>query len=210
MGNFNFPDTPRTIIGKLVQKDDTYAQQLLWKQFFDIYHIPIKIMVQASFRSCGWHFVPEDLMEDTILDVVLGVRKAFNKAAEGNGGYDAAKAKKFRCFLKRVAHNKVVDFIRKNKNLSRNVSFESIENSAEELSELEAEAYDRAYFMDVYQKTVLPAFDPNSILAFEKRHFDGVKPAVIASELGITTKQVYNIVYNVLKKIKESIKEDAL
>jgi len=213
MNGFNFPDTPNTIIDKLSDKNQTYAQQLLWTQFFGIYHIPIKVMILASFKYYNWLSVPRDFVDELTTDVVMAVRKSFNKTAEDGSGFVIGKSK-FRYFLKRIVNNKVVDFIRKNKHMSDNVSLESLSNfdlrAADNLSDHEEEAYKHSQIMDVYEKVVRSSFEPNYILAFEKRYFDGQKPAVIANELGLSPRQVSDYIYKVMQKLVKSVRKEKI
>lgn len=211
MNYTSFPDTPNTIINKLSDKNHIYSQQLLWTQFFGIYHIPIKTMIFSSFREYSWHYVAEEIVEELTTDIVMAVRDSFNKTADNNSGFIVGKSK-FRYFLKRIVNNKVVDFIRKNKNLSKNVSLQALENfdlqADDNLSDSEEEAYRYSQILDTYEKVIRPSLDPNYILAFEKRYFENQKPALIANELGLTSRQVSDYIYKVIQKLKEIVNKE--
>lgn len=205
----SFPNTPNTIIGKLIDKDSTHAEQLLWIKFLDIYHKPIKSMVLKSFSIRNWHNVPDDYVETLITNSVLGVKKSFENNKSSDRGFILGKSK-FRFYLKRIVENKVVDFMRANRDISKTVSLETIENfdfvKENTLDDKEEEDLKYALMYDTYD-SIREKIDPIHILAFEKVVFEGKKVATVADELGITCTQVSDYKYRVIKKLIAEIEK---
>lgn len=164
-------------------------------------------MILNSFTARGWHYVPDDFLSDLIADVVLGVRKSFENAANDEKGFVFGKSK-FRFYLKQIVNFKVVDFIRKNKNLSKEVSFENLENidfeAENTLDEKESEDYMYSLIYNAYDN-IRASLDPVQALSFEKVVFQRQKPSVVADELGITSKQVSDYKYKVAQKLAAKV-----
>src|SRR5271156_2880760 len=100
-----FPDTPASLLLCLEQRGGGILYQNAWRSFFALYHVPIRHAILGAFRRCNWTKVPEDILEETIADVVASFFKA-------DFSYDPAKGK-FRNYLRQLAVWRVCDRIGK-------------------------------------------------------------------------------------------------
>ncbi|MBQ6534672.1 MAG: hypothetical protein IJI37_05830, partial [Opitutales bacterium] len=113
------PETPKTIVGQLVDPEKSSVWNGAWRRFFDIYHAPIKVMVANSFYKRGWYGIPACVVDDVVANVVLSLDSIFK-----NNAYDSRKSR-FRFLLKTVCDRRVVDYIRKN---SKNANSDSVDD----------------------------------------------------------------------------------
>ena len=96
------PDTPKTIIERLVDPDSSSLWNLTWRRFFDLYHAPIKIMIGNSFFKRGIYSIPGSVIDDIVSDVIVSLNKIFTAKL-----YDRKKSlRKATCWDRRVTRRK--------------------------------------------------------------------------------------------------------
>ncbi len=209
-----FPQTPKTVLEKLISPEKNAAWNGAWRDFFDIYHATIKVMVCNSFYKRGFYGVPANTTDDVIADVVISLNEIF-KAHR----YDAAKSR-FRNFLKTVCDRRVVDFLRKNGNAPETESLNdgggnviaraeraAAASSPSEPEMLEAEeqrAFRRAILLDAYT-CIRSEFAPNTCIAFEMVKLEGIPVESVVSKLGVSPNNINNAVYRITKRLREML-----
>ena len=211
-----FPQTPKTVLEKLIAPEQNAAWNGAWRDFFDIYHATIKVMVCNSFYRRGLYGVPASVTDDVIADVVISLNEIF--AARR---YDAEKSR-FRFFLKTVCDRRVVDFLRKNGgapaesldddacDARSRAESEAAENGTSETERLEAEelrAFRRAILLDAYT-CIRGEFAPYTCVAFEMVKLEGLPVERVVSELGVSPNVVNNAVHRITKRLREALSRD--
>ncbi len=208
------PDTPKTIIERLVDPDSSSLWNLTWRRFFDLYHAPIKIMIGNSFFKRGIYSIPGSVIDDIVSDVIVSLNKIFTAKL-----YDRKKSR-FRSYLKTVCDRRVVDYLRKNvkafktdsidnedsnvKSMAESVAMES-ENAR--LAEEEQRAFMASVVLDAYM-SIRHKFDARTCTAFEMIKLEDIEVEKVVEELGVSPNVVNNAVYRITKKLKEVISEN--
>lgn len=205
------PNTPITLIEKLTDPKKSEIWNGAWRNFFDIYHAPIKVMVSNTFANKGWYTVPAQVIDDVIADVVVSLNDVFQ-----NGAYDKNRSK-FRFYLKTICRNRVMDYMRKNyRNLSAKYiadddSFDEIypsdEDLAHTLEESEIAAFQNAMLLDIYE-TIRSNFCPAECVAFEMVKLQNQKVGDVAKTLGIEPKQISSIIFKISKMLREAVEKE--
>lgn len=203
-----FPNTPITLIEKLTDPEKSEIWNGAWRNFFDIYHAPIKIMVSNCFAKKGWYTVPVQVIDDVIADVVISLNDVFQK-----GGYDRSRSK-FRFYLKTICRNRVMDYMRKNYHAlsakpiadddSDEEKYPSDEDVVCTLEESEIAAFQNAMLLDLYE-TIRSDFCPSECVAFEMVKLQNRKVADVARELNMDSKQISSVIFKILKRLGKAI-----
>ena len=206
-----FPNTPITLIEKLTDPNKSAIWNGAWRNFFDIYHAPIKIMVSNCFAKKGWYTVPVQVIDDVIADVVLSLNDVFQK-----NGYSKERSK-FRFYLKTICRNRVMDYMRKNYHAltvkpiadddSDTTELPSDENVVCSLEESEIAAFQSAMLLDLYE-TIRRNFCPLECVAFEMVKLQNRKVADAAHELNMDSKQISSAIFKISKKLREAIENE--
>ncbi|MBR4597387.1 MAG: sigma-70 family RNA polymerase sigma factor [Opitutales bacterium] len=207
----NIPNTPQTIIEQMSDDEKIEIWNGAWQRFFDIYHATLRVMVMNSFFRQQWYNVSNTVLDEVVADVAFTVLKIFSLKK-----YDKSKGK-FRKLLLHISNLRTVDFIRRHQKSNLNVSLEcdgidyenilkdACADPAEELSAEEGNAFKNAMFYDVYN-ALRHTLDPRTCAAFEAIKLEGKKPKDVSEELGVSLNSVNNMVYRVVSKLKDAIK----
>ena len=208
----NIPNTPQTVIEQMSDEDKIEIWNGAWQRFFDIYHATIRVMVVNAFFRQQWYNVSNTVLDEVVADVAYTILKIFSLKK-----YDRAKGK-FRKLLLHAANLRAVDFIRRHQKSRladsidaaeadyENILKDAYADPAEELSAEESSALKNAIFYDVYS-SLRHTLDPRTCAAFEAIKLEGKKPKDVSDELGVSLNSVNNMVYRVVSKLKDAIKE---
>ena len=201
-----FPDTPVSLLACLEERRAGMPYQDAWTTFFDLYHAPLKLAVLAAFRRSNWYQVPDDMVEETIADVVVSFFKA-------EFSYDPAKGR-FRNYLRQLASWRVCDKLGKLPKIRP--------DQTEPLEALEAESPDSGNAdipgddllrreLATYQSVLLATMledvknrvSPQTFLMFELVKIQGQSPEEVAKDFRVKRNVVDNASYRVLTKLRE-------
>ncbi|MDY6068517.1 MAG: sigma-70 family RNA polymerase sigma factor [Opitutales bacterium] len=210
------PDTPKSVISQMLNREQGVVWQQAWSVFFDIYYQTMHSMAVNVFKYIGWSGVSDEDIQDIISASVISVIKTFEEGKYEKGKY------RFRGFLKQVITRRVIDYIR-NKNKKRSVSIEIIDlmedmvkhehgvelsNSPfDKLESDEADEYRKSVIMDAWE-SVRISCSPQSCLIFELSQLEGKKPTEIAEMLGVSRNVIDTCVHRVLKKLRAKLEEE--
>jgi len=200
-----FPDTPVSLLSCIEERRGGVPYQHAWKAFFDLYHAPIRLAVLAAFRRCNWRQVPDELLEETVADVVISFFKA-------TFSYDPSKGK-FRSYLHQLCNRRVFDCIEKFEQARRNnadllemgepeISALTAPEGSGTLEEAEREAY-RSTLLATMLEDVRHRVSPQTFLMFELTKIQGQSPDAVAAQFRVKRNVVDNASYRVLSKLKE-------
>lgn len=208
------PQTPQTIISRLIEPDKVEVWNGAWKRFFDIYHAPIKVMVNNSFWKFGIYDVPSYVIDDTVSEVILTLNKIFSAKK-----YDS-KRTKFRFFLKTICNRRAVDYVRKNSDFLKTDSIsdedkklddaiEDIykESQSAKLKEEELSAFKKSLILDAYY-VIRHKFDSRTCTAFEMLILEEYDIETAIRELGVSENTIRNAAHRIVKKLREIISTD--
>ncbi|MFI3291357.1 MAG: hypothetical protein R3Y46_05690 [Opitutales bacterium] len=215
-----FPNTPITIIEKLTQPEKREVWNGAWRNFFTIYHAPIKVMVLNSFNQKRWYDVSPSALEDVISAVIISLNKVFNE-----NKFDINRTK-FRFFLKRICHNRTMDYMRKHYSdrmlVESTLSFDNEEDDEldlkeivgtdemqEELEKSEIIALQNSMLLDLYE-TLRKDFSPQSCIAFEMVKLQGIAVRDVAKELGMLPVDISQSIFKISKSLRENAKKHKL
>ncbi len=210
-----FPNTPITIIEKLTQPEKREIWNGAWRNFFSIYHAPIKVMVLNSFNQKRWYDVSPSALEDVISAVIISLNKVFNE-----NKFDISRTK-FRFFLKRICHNRTMDYMRKHFNDKKLESTSSFDNdvdlkeiieeseSEESLEKSEIIALQNSMLLDLYE-SLRKDFSPQACIAFEMVKLQGRAVRDVAKELGMLPSDISQSIFKISKSLKENAKKHKL
>lgn len=201
-----FPDTPASLLSCIEHhRGGHHAYEAAWETFWTIYHSALRWAVVAAFRRCNWHHVPQDLLEETMADVVVSFYKA-------EFSYDPAKGK-FRNYLSQLIEWRVrdkLDQLPQNRPLPLNFDLEPSEggeHGGEEppdaiLETKEQKAHQTA-LLNLLLEDVRRRVSPQTFMLFEMTKLLGHSPESVAREFNVSRNVVDNAVRRVLKKLKE-------
>ncbi len=203
----NCPDTPRTVIDKLLDHNERSVWERSWRIFYDIYYAVMVAMTKNSLAKIGIHNINENDANEIISNVFVSLLEAFE-----NGKYIKGKHR-FRGFLKRIVFCRTIDFIRaRNKKLPTEaqemlermdkLDEGSIIEAFKELESNEYKAYKYSLILDIWEN-IRPAYSPQSCLAFEMTKLEGIPVNEVCKKLQITREKVDKSVHRIIKKIKE-------
>lgn len=203
----NCPDTPNTVINKLLDRNDRGIWERSWKIFYEIYYTVMIAMVKNSFAKIGINRVSDNDANEVISNVFVSLLDSFE-----NGKYIKGKYR-FRGFLKRIVFCRTIDFVRaQNRKLPQEVkeTYDKIntldeENATEAFKELEIseyKAYRYSLILDIWEN-IRPAYSPQTCLAFEMTKLEGIPVENVCKKLQITREKVDKSVHRIIKKIKE-------
>jgi RNA polymerase sigma-70 factor, ECF subfamily len=136
--------------------------------------------------------VAEDITSDVFISAVEGIRK-----------FNTSKGIRFGSWLYRVAHNKIVDHIRKNKK-----SFISLEDFGGEISE--HTDLDKVIVVTEIQTKialVLSQLNPRYQEIISLRFYSELSNDEIAGELGANTKQIALVMHRALESFKDKFEK---
>ena len=208
----NFPETPNTIIEGLIEDEKSAIWQGMWRKFFDIYYLPVKLMVKKSFAANAWSEVPVHIIDELVSDVFYNLIRIFSEKR-----YDKNRTK-FRYFLKAISNRRVIDFVRINsKKMSvRSLNDEEsddIESLLEEaarisfvskLEEDEIRSFKQSFLMDLYL-SIRGDFEARTSAAFEMIKFECKNTDEVAKVFGVSKNIINNDIYRVVKKLKKIV-----
>lgn len=210
----NCPDTPNSLIGKILDNADLKLWQKSWERFYEIYLITVRQMAINSFKKIGWKTTDESVVSGIISETFLNLQKAFE-----NGNYTPEKYR-FRGFLKSIVYRRTLDYIRR-QNSDRLVKVESIEISDmlskgdsqkhaayfDTLEEDEARTYKMSLIMDIWE-SIRHSFDPKTCLCFEMRILEEKPVADICKQLGVPREKVDKSVHRIIKRLREETQKE--
>lgn len=208
------PDTPKSLIGKILDNADVKLWQKSWERFYETYLITVRQMTVNSFKKIGWKSADESVISGIISETFLSLQKAFE-----NGNYTPEKYR-FRGFLKTIVYKRTLDYIRR-QNSDRLVKVESIEISDmlskddsekcaayfDTLEDDEARAYRMSLIMDIWE-SIRHSFDPKTCLCFEMRTLEDKPVADICKQLGVPREKVDKSVHRVIKRLREETQKE--
>jgi len=178
--------------------------QNAWTTFFDLYHAPLRLVVLTAFNRYNWHQVPEEIVEETIADVVVSFFKA-------DFSYDR-DAGKFRNYLRQLAAWRVRDKLAKLPKIraDRLESLDGTDPDATDpgnlpdksLEEVEQAAY-QAALLSTMLEDVRNRVSPQTFLMFEMTKILDQSPDNVAEQFKVKRNVVDNAAYRVLSKLKE-------
>lgn len=208
----NIPNTPETVINQMSDDSKIEIWNGAWQRFFDIYHATLRVMVSNAFFRQQWYNVSNTVLDEVVADVAFTILKIFSLKK-----YDKNKGK-FRKLLLYVSNVRVIDFIRKHQKSrlldsidNENINYDELledayKNPAENLSSEELSALKNAMFYDVYN-SIRHTLEPRTCAAFEAIKLEGRSPKEVSEEIGVSLNSVNNMVYRVINKLKEGIKD---
>lgn len=208
------PDTPKSLIGKILDNADVKLWQKSWERFYETYLITVRQMTVNSFKKIGWKTADESVISGIISETFLSLQKAFE-----NGNYTPEKYR-FRGFLKTIVYKRTLDYIRR-QNSDRLVKVESIEITDmlskddsqkcaayfDTLEDDEAHAYRMSLIMDIWE-SIRHSFEPKTCLCFEMRMLEDKPVADICKQLGVEREKVDKSVHRVLKRLREETQKE--
>lgn len=212
IGMMNCPNTPNSVIGKMIDNADMKLWQKSWEIFYDTYIITIRQMAVNSFKAIGWNNVDEAALGAIISETFLSLQKAFE-----NKTYTPDKYR-FRGFLKRIVYRRTLDYIRA-QNSARTVSKDVIEivektvcdsddtSYFEKLEENEANAYRMSVIMDIWE-SIRHSFDPKTCLCFELRMLEEMPVEDICAKLNVPRTKVDKSVHRIIKRLREETQKE--
>ena len=180
--------------------------QTAWSTFFDLYHTPLRFAVLAAFRRCNWDRVSEEMLEETIADIVVSFFKAEFSYDRENG--------KFRNYLRQLAawrvRDKITQLPKARETLMGQLDGETtdvqeLDSSRppdEAIEEKEREAY-RSALLTTMLEDVRNRVSPQTFLMFEMTKILGHSPEEVAEQFKVKRNVVDNAVFRVLGKLKE-------
>jgi RNA polymerase sigma factor (sigma-70 family) len=200
-----FPNTPVSLLACIEERRGGLPYQNAWATFFDLYHEPLSMVVQAAFRQYNWYQVPDDVLEETIADVVVSFFKA-------KFTYDP-EAGRFRNYLRQLAGWRVQDKIAKMAKVraerlqpTESEDLEIIDSSVNapdlEIDAREQNTY-RAALLATMLEDVRNRVSPQTFLMFEMTKILGHSPDAVAEQFKVKRNVVDNAAYRVLGKLKE-------
>lgn len=196
----NFPSTPKTLLGRLKNREMPRLWENSWEEFFDLYHEAVRVCVAGAFRRNGWHDVPEQDLQDLVLRV-------FEQLYTHPDAFDPERGR-FRQFLATLCHRRVVDFLRTHmRRDAKNVPLETaggdaLESGLADYSMREDEAFRRA-LLGTLLAAVRQEISPRTFLMFERVKLHGESPDTVASDLGVGRGVVDNTIYKAMQKLRE-------
>ncbi len=205
----SFPNTPVTLLARLEERENGVPNQQAWESFFDLYHGAIRMTVKGAFLECGWHTTPEDVLEDTISDVVVSFYK-------GGQSFDPEKGK-FRNYLRQLARWRVRDQLAKSlataeKVLKQGISLPDDDHPSaltsntaspdEVLNGRDIQEY-RDTLLATLLEDVRQRVGPQTFAIFELCKLQGQTPDEVAAFFKVKRNAVDNAVYRVTRKLKE-------
>ncbi len=177
-----------------------------WTTFFDLYHAPLKLAVLAAFRRSNWHQVPDEMVEETIADVVVSFFKA-------DFSYDPAKGR-FRNYLRQLATWRVWDKLGKLPKIrpDQTAPLEAVDaecldhgnpdGPGDDLLRREQAAY-QSVLLATMLEDVKNRVSPQTFLMFELVKIQGQSPEEVAKDFKVKRNVVDNASYRVLAKLRE-------
>lgn len=198
-----FPDTPVSLLSCIENRHGGMPYQTAWSTFFALYHIPLRLAVVSEFRRCKWHHVPQELLEDTMADIVVSFFKA-------DFSYNPATGK-FRNYLRQLVAWRVRDKITQHpiptEPLDATQSTFASEGSegqpaSEILEEREIKAHQSA-LLNMLLEDVRQRVSPQTFLMFEMTKILGHSPESVAEQFNVKRNVVDNATFRILKKLKE-------
>ena len=198
-----FPDTPVSLLACIEERRGGMPYQDAWRTFFDLYHVPLRLAVESAFRRCNWYQVPEDLLEETIADVVVSFFKA-------EFSYDPETGK-FRNYLRQLAAWRVRDKLDKLPKIRpeqlESLDLDAVHTSASANPDGNLEQKERDVYRGVLLTTLLEdvrnRVSPQTFLMFEMTKIVGKSADEVAEQFQVKRNVVDNAAYRVLAKLKE-------
>ena len=201
-----FPDTPVSLLSRIEhRRDGHHTYEADWVTFWGIYHSALRWAVVAAFRRCNWHHVPQDLLEETMADVVVSFYKS-------EFTYDPAKGK-LRHYLSQLIDWRVRDKLDAlPQDRPRPLHLDALALEGREAEEVEPpdavlegkelQAHQRA-LLNLLLEDVRRRVSPQTFMLFEMTKLLGQSPESVAREFNVSRNVVDNAVRRVLKKLKE-------
>ena len=209
------PNTPKSVISKLMRKDgDRLLWNNSWQIFFDVYFDIVKLMAQKSLLKLGWCSISDADVDEIVSNTFSSLIDSFS-----DGKYKPSDDRHFRGFLKQIVTRRAVAFLRP-QDKKRTISVESIEiisalhreNEAaedyfEKLDDEEMRLYRRTQIMDLWE-SIRPAYSPETALIFEMRIMRGISVTEICEELNVDRTKVDKAVHRIRKKLREECQKE--
>lgn len=194
-----FPKTPVTLLARMADRSVGRPWQDAWQDFWNLYHLPLRMTVLAQFQRHGWNSVSETLLEDVLADVVTSFLKS--------GFTYRSEQGKLRDYLSRLAQRRVVDHLRRSmREMSRQEELERRMESAPPIlpgpdNEAELEAYRQALLATLLED-VRARVSPQTFFYFDLIKLQGKSPAEVANEFQVKRNLVDNAVRRVVNHLQ--------
>ncbi len=210
------PNTPKSVISELLNKEHSVSWQSAWKEFYRVYYSTMLAMTRNEFNRIAWHNVTNDEIAEIISDTVLSIMKIFERQQYN-------KACKFRGLLKKIIASRVIDYVR-SQNKKRRISVEAIDvldaiNQSnvdivngntffDKLEEDESVASKKSVVMDAWAN-IRASVSPQTALICEMSQFEGKSVKEILSEFDVERRVIDSTVHRVLKKLRQKLNEES-
>jgi RNA polymerase sigma-70 factor (ECF subfamily) len=195
----SFPNTRKTLLGRLKKEGDESLWQSSWVEFFDIYHLSVRVCVIQSFARRGWQTISEsDIDEVTML--------VFHSWIQAIKTFELEDAKgKLRQFLTTLCQRRVVDFMRSQRRHNEGrVQIDLVDPSSPPEETEESQELMNAYQISLQAllfSELREQVSPRIYLIFESVKIKNRKPIDVARELGVTRGVVDNSIHKAMNKL---------
>lgn len=209
----NIPDTPKSILVAMRNKEAGPKWENAWKILYDIYYSTMRVMTKNQFKKINWGDIDEGEIEEVISSSVLSIIETFQKDKYLEGY-------RFRGFLKTIIARRVIDYVRL-QNKKRTIAVESIElleaihnpNMAEQneyfaqLEENEEREYQKGVLLDAWEN-IRTSLSPQTALIFSLSQLEGKSTKEITDLLDVERNIVDSTIHRVLKKLRKKLSEN--
>lgn len=192
-----FPETPVSLLARMAARGEEQGWHDDWREFWNLYHLPLRNTVMAQFHRYGWECVSETLLEEVLADVVL----SFFKSSFSN----QRELGRLRHYLSRLAQRRVQDHLRrssKEESRQREVEAEMAVWVQEEPANAEEEVSYRQALLATLLEDVRSRVNPQTFLFFEMVKLQGRNAVEIAAAFGVSRNVVDNAVARVIKQLR--------
>ena len=195
-----YPETPITLMGRLVHSENEIHWNDAWTTFYELYRPAIRVSVIRAFMRCGWKSVPDYIVDETLSDVLVSLQQGCKKFL-----YDPALGR-FRGYVAQLVHWKVQDrlkAIRKNPHENE----DTLKNKAgddpsayEAITQSEDQAWEYSTLAMMLEEVAM-LVSPQTFLIFEQTKIKERSPDLVIAELGISRSTLDNANHRVMKKL---------
>ncbi len=186
-------ETSLTLLGRLQRQPDAAS----WQRLVEIYQPLIgRYLARSQLQMADL----ENLVQD-VLKIVVQKVPEFQRGREGS----------FRAWLRVVTANCLQAHWRSQKNHPSGTGdsefFQTLQQLEDSQSPL-AQAWDAEHDRFVVRRLleiIEPHFEPATLQAFRKVVMDGHKPAMVASEMGISVNAVFLAKSKILRRLRQEL-----